>query len=232
MLDSGARPKIGSLTLSFSNVAAYESFDPTRPFESRQLVHNFNRIWSDDLLNCNEVSPELTRARELRPIFAQADDLLDLHSTAQDVEPFWVYLSFEHNAATACAIGRPSVHMVMPKGLGSGVPIIQYGRFADPLNNRCAMVAECGQHFLRSSSALAVDVAKGFLAHFGLISPDEHHAPAAQRRFELLTTVMVKTPQFRFTGPYVGFERFSKDALIATPMATMKSGPCARTAPS
>jgi hypothetical protein len=40
------RPKIGTLTLSFGNVAAYESFDPERPFDSRQITHNLNRIWS------------------------------------------------------------------------------------------------------------------------------------------------------------------------------------------
>ncbi len=226
LLDSGVRPKIGSLTLCFSNVAAYESFDPVRPFESRQLVHNFNRIWSEDLLNSAEVSPELIRARELRPVFSQADHLLDLHSTAQDVEPFWVYLSFERNAAAACAIGRPSVHMVMPQGLGSGVPIIQHGRFADPRGQGCAMVAECGQHFLQNSSNLAIKVARGFLARFGLTDPDPSAVPPVQRRFELLATLMVKTPQFRFTGPYVGFEKFAKDALIATDGDDEIRAPC------
>ncbi|MDP3613115.1 MAG: succinylglutamate desuccinylase, partial [Rubrivivax sp.] len=46
LLDSGVRPNSGTLTISFANVAAYESFDASRPFDSRQLVHNLNRIWS------------------------------------------------------------------------------------------------------------------------------------------------------------------------------------------
>ena len=44
LLDTGVRPLCGTLTVSFANVEAYESFDPARPFESRQLVHNMNRV--------------------------------------------------------------------------------------------------------------------------------------------------------------------------------------------
>ena len=46
LLDTGVRPLLGVLTISFANVGAYESFDPAQPFDSRQLVHNLNRIWS------------------------------------------------------------------------------------------------------------------------------------------------------------------------------------------
>jgi predicted deacylase len=227
LLDTGVRPKIGSLTLSFANVAAYESFDPERPFESRQLVHNFNRIWSEELLNSDQTSSELVRARQLRPVFAQADHLLDLHSTSQAVEPFWVYRSFERNGAAARAVAQPSVHMVMPQGLGSGVPIIEYGRFADASGTACALVAECGQHFLHSSSVLAIEVARNFLSYFGLLEADRHRPlPPQQRRFELLSTRMVKSTAFRFTGPYIGFECFAKDALIATDADEEIRAPC------
>jgi hypothetical protein len=81
LLDSGVRPLIGTLTVSFANVAAYESFDPARPLDSRQLVHNLNRIWSSAWLDGAEDSPELRRARELRPAVAAADHILDIHST-------------------------------------------------------------------------------------------------------------------------------------------------------
>ncbi|MGH8336598.1 MAG: succinylglutamate desuccinylase, partial [Gammaproteobacteria bacterium] len=105
LLDSGVRPLIGTLTISFANVAAYETFDPAQPFESRLLVHNLNRIWSPEWLDGPEDSPELRRARELRPVLAQADHLLDIHSTSQDVEPFWVYPGFARNGDVALAIG-------------------------------------------------------------------------------------------------------------------------------
>ena len=131
LLDTGVRPKIGTLTVSFAHVEAYDAFDAGAPFESRQLVHNLNRIWSDEWLDGTEDSPELRRARELRPVVAAADHILDIHSTAQAVVPFWVYPAFERNAAVALAIGRPRVHLVMPKGLGSGTPLIQHGRHGE-----------------------------------------------------------------------------------------------------
>ena len=95
------RPKIGTLTLSFANVAAYETFDPEKPFDSRLITHNLNRIWSPAWLDGSEDSVELRRAREMRPAVAAADHILDIHSTSQDVVPFWVYPSFERNAAVA-----------------------------------------------------------------------------------------------------------------------------------
>ena len=225
LLDTGVRPRIGTLTVSFSNVAAYESFDPARPFESRQLVHNFNRIWSPQWLDGPEDSPELRRAREMRPVLAAADHILDLHSTSQDVTPFWVYPAFERNAAAALAIGRPSVHMVMPGGLGSGTPIIQHGRHGEADGHGVALVAECGQHFLRSTSALAVEVALDFVAHFGLIERAVQ-AQGPQRRFELLQTLLVKTPEFAFTRPVIGFESYAKGELIATDGVDEIRAPC------
>lgn len=218
LLDTGIRPRVGTLTVSFANVAAYESFDRERPFDSRQLVHNLNRIWSAEWLEGEEDSPELRRARELRPVVAAADHILDLHSTSQEVEPFWVYPAFPRNAEAALAIGRPSVHLVMPEGLGSGTPVIQHGRHGDAASDAgVALVAECGQHFRQATSDLAVEVTLDFLAHFGLI---EARAPAAakppQRRYELLQTYVIRTPAFRFSRPVVGFETFAQGELIAT----------------
>ena len=217
LLDTGVRPLIGTLTISFANVAAYESFDQSRPFESRQLVHNLNRIWSAAELDGTADSPELQRARVLRPVVAAADHILDIHSTSQDVQPFWVYPAYARNAEAALAIGRPPVHLVMPSGLGSGTPLIQHGRHGQADGGGVAVVVECGQHFRQSAADLATAVALDFLAHFGLIAPvADRPAPAEQRRYELLETCMVRTADFRFTRPVQGFEVFAKGDLIAT----------------
>ena len=227
LLDRAIRPAIGTLTVSFANVAAYESFDAAKPFDSRQLVHNLNRVWSTEWLEGSGDSPELRRAREMRPAIAAADHILDLHSTSLAVQPFWVYPAFERNAAAALAIGRPHVHLVMPAGLGSGTPVIQHGRHGDANGAGVALVAECGQHFQQASADLAVAVTLDFLAHFGLI---EQPAPAPerqpQRRFELLETRLVKTESFRFTRPLVGYEEFSKGELIATDGTDEIRAPC------
>lgn len=216
LLDSGVRPRIGTLTVSFANVAAYQSFDPARPFESRQLVHNMNRIWSDTWLDGGEDSPELRRARELRPVVAAADHILDIHSTAQDVQPFWVYPAYARNGAVARTIGRPAVHLVMPQGLGSGTPLIQHGLHGTAEHHGVALVAECGQHFRRETGALAVEVTLDFLGHFGLIERERAVLTAPTQRFELLQTWVVQDPSFRFVRPLVGFETFDEGDLIAT----------------
>ena len=60
-------------------------------------------------------------------------------------------------------------------------------------------------------------MAQDFLAHFGLIAPLANRpAPEAQRRYELLETCMVRTPDFHFTRPLQGFEVFARGELIAT----------------
>jgi predicted deacylase len=228
LLDTGVRPKVGTLTVSFAHVEAYNAFDARQPHENRQIVHNLNRIWSDDWLDGAENSPELKRARELRPVVAAADHILDIHSTSQPVDPFWVYPAFARNTQVAMAIGRPSIHLVMPKGLGSGTPLIQHGRHGEDAGSAgAALVVECGQHFLKSSAEMAVRVSLDFLAHFGIIDRDPARPPPArQRRFELLETRMIKTKSFRFVKPFVGFEVFSEGELIATDGEDEIRAPC------
>ena len=227
LLDTGVRPLQGTLTVSFANVAAYETFDPLRPFDSRQIDHNFNRIWSPEWLDGDEDSVELRRARTMRPVVAAADHILDIHSTSQDVVPFWVYPDFARNARVASALPAPGVHLVMPQGLGSGMPVIQHGRHGQASSNAgAALVAECGQHFKQSSADLAIQVTLDFLGHFGLIERPVRAASQAPRRFELLQTHVVGHADFRFTRPLVGFETFAQGELIATDGDLAIHAPC------
>ena len=57
LLDTGVRPLIGVLTVSFAHVEAYEAFRADDPFANRQIVHNLNRVWSDAWLSGSEDSP-------------------------------------------------------------------------------------------------------------------------------------------------------------------------------
>jgi predicted deacylase len=232
LLDTGVRPLRGTLTVSFANVAAYESFDPADPFKSRQLDHNLNRVWSSEWLDGPQDSVELRRARELRPVVAAADHILDIHSTSQDVVPFWVYPHFARNAAVASALPLPDVHLVMPKGLGSGCPVIQHGRHGEADSDAgAALVVECGQHFLQASADRAIRVSMAFLAHFGLIErADPLTAASAEalphQRFELLRTHVIRNPDFRFVRPLKGFERFAAGELIGHDGDEAITAPC------
>lgn len=243
LLDRGVRPRKGTLTVSFANVAAYESFDVERPFESRQITHNLNRIWSTQWLDGSEDSIELRRAREMRGVVAEADHVLDIHSTAQDVEPFWVYPGHPRNASVARALPRPMIHLVMPNGMSSGTPLIEYGRHGQADGPGAAVVLECGQHFKRASVDLAIAVTQDFLGHFGLIECAAVPGPGSgqerqkepkypssgeseHRAFELLTTHVIKTAEFSFVRPLVGFEVFAKGDLIALDGSEEIRAPC------
>jgi predicted deacylase len=226
LLDSGVRPKIGTLTLSFANVEAYDTFDAGRPFESRLITHNLNRIWSAAWLDGGEDSVELRRARTMRPAVAAADHILDIHSTSHDVVPFWVYPSFVRNAAVAGALPRPEVHLVMPAGLGSGTPLVQHGAHGRPDGPGAALVVECGQHFKQATADLATRVAMDFLGHFGLVDRPAPAPSAPPRRFELLRTHVVRNESFAFARPVIGFETFANGELIATDGPLEIRAPC------
>lgn len=229
LLDRAFRPAIGVLTVSFANVAAYETFDANRPFDSRQITHNLNRIWSTQWLDGHEDSIELRRARELRPVVAAADHILDIHSTSQDVVPFWVYAAYSRNAAVAGSLSQPVTHLQMPHGLGSGTPLIKHGRHGDADGPGVALVVECGQHFKQATADTAIAVARDFLAHYGLAeaSPGGGRSSATHRRFELLQTHLVNDPGFRFVRPLVGFETFDDGELIAIDGDREIRSPCA-----
>ncbi|MDT4805922.1 Succinylglutamate desuccinylase / Aspartoacylase family protein [compost metagenome] len=225
LLDTGVRPKIGTLTVSFANVEAYEAFDIDRPYENRQLVHNLNRIWSPELLDGTGDSPELRRARELRPVLDVADYVLDIHSTRAPVQPFWVYPEFERNAGLAQAVGGPAVHLVMPVGAAPGTGVTAYGRHGEPGIDGGAVVVECGQHFAQSAADLATDVSLRFLAHLGLVDPVPR-VPVAARRFRLLEVHMVTSDDFAFVRPVLGFETFDQGELIAVQAGREIRSPC------
>lgn len=228
LLDTGVRPKIGTLTVSFANIEAYEAFDIDNPYENRQLVHNLNRIWSPQWLDGDEQSPELRRARELRPVLDAADYVLDIHSTRAPVQPFWVYPEMDRNTALAAAVGAPAVQLVMPAGRFPGTGVLNYGRHGDPASDSGgALVVECGQHFAQSAALLATDVTLRFLAHLGLIDAPANSAPAATAQpFRLLEVHMVKSADFTFTRPLLGFEVFNKGELIAINAGEEIRSPC------
>lgn len=228
LLDTGVRPKVGTLTVSFANMEAYNAFDIDNPYENRQLVHNLNRIWSPEWLDGNEQSPELRRARELRPVLDAADYVLDIHSTRAPVQPFWVYPEMARNAALAAAVGAPAVQLVMPAGRFPGTGVLNYGRHGDPASDSGgALVVECGQHFAQSAATLATDVTLRFLAHLGLVdTPASNAPPAPAQPFRLLEVHMVKSEDFTFTRPVLGFEVFDKGDLIAINAGEEIRSPC------
>lgn len=227
LLDNAVRPKIGTLTVSFANIEAYEAFDLERPYENRQLVHNLNRIWTPNCSTAASKAPSCAArascARCWTPPTTSSTSI-----RRAPVQPFWVYYDLPRNAALATAVGTPEVQLVMPAERFPGTGVMGHGRHGDPQSDSGgAVVVECGQHFARSAADLATDVTLRFLGHLGLIdTPASAETAPPARRYMLLEVHMVKSTDFRFTRPVLGFEVFQKGELIAINGGEEIRSPC------
>jgi predicted deacylase len=222
LFDHAVRPVCGSLTLSFANVEAYERFDPARPLDSRFVDRDFNRLWSPAILDGDEQSVEVRRARALRPVFAAADRLLDVHSTTFAVRPMLVYQGIEKAQRLAASLGGPPTHVVSPGAKHDGGLLIEYGAFGDPDASNTALVVECGQHFARSSGKRAIQVALRFLDRCGVLAAEvaaAHMTPVAAkpaRIYEICEVRTCRTENAHFVRPLKGFEEFGEGELIGS----------------
>src|SRR4029078_3061527 len=83
LLREGIRPMRGTLSIVFANVDAYLRFDSARPFASRCIDEDFNRLWTTDVLDCPLDSSGVQRAREWRPLSERTHFLLDILSMSE-----------------------------------------------------------------------------------------------------------------------------------------------------
>lgn len=222
LFERGIRPVRGTLTLAFANVAAYERFDRTRPLDSRFVDRDFNRVWTDEILDGDKASVEAARARALRPIYTAADALLDIHSTTFPVRPMLVYQNHEKCRELAHALKAPPTHIVSSGGKHSGGLLIEFGAFGEAGANNAALVVECGQHFGRSSGDVAVQTTLRFLDRFGMLERDlavQHVQPIPEETpavYVIASVKMCKSAQARFVRPLQGFEEFAAGELIGS----------------
>jgi len=220
LLEQGIRPLRGKLTLVFANVDAYRRFDAAKPFESRFVERDFNRIWDADTLEGPDQTVDVQRARALRHIYAEADALLDIHSTSYAVPPMLIHEPVDKMMPLARHLHSPLHHVLLPGVKHPGRPLIQYGAFGDPQAAPVAVVVECGQHFAAASGGVAIGVTMRFLDFFGMIPADlaaQHPADQGEpRRYEVTDVLVAKTDRFHFTQPFIGFEELPAGTPIAT----------------
>lgn len=221
LLDEGVRPRVGRLTLSFANVAAYERFGPDN-LQSRFVDRDFNRLWHDDLLAADAESVEARRADAMRPLVRTVDRLLDLHSTWHAVLPFFVLSRLARVRQFADALALPARQLLLPDFRHDGYHLIDYGDFAAPQGEAIGLIAECGQHFAQSSAQTAWNVAVRFLQVTGCIGVldagrlgPEPLTGVPVERFEIVAPVMACTDSLRLTCSYTGFVEFKAGELAA-----------------
>ncbi len=209
LLDTGLRPLRGTLSICFANVAAYRTFDSADPFTSRCVDEDYNRLWDNAVLDGPRTSADLARARELRPLYDRADYLLDLHSMTDPCVPLAMAGRQRKGVELARALGMPE-HIIVDGGHAAGRRLRDYAFFDDPADARNALLIECGQHWERSSPAVARQAALLFVRHFGMADAPflERHldarAPPPQKVIEVTDVVTIATDDFVFAVPVAG----------------------------
>ncbi len=208
------RPTRGRLTLAFCNVAAFDRFTPDNPTASRFVDEDFNRVWSADRLDGPQRSVELARARALRPLVDSADFLLDIHSMQQATAPLMMCGPLEKGRRFARDVGIPAI-VVSDEGHAAGRRMRDYGAFGDPASPKNALLVECGQHWEKSSVAVAKDTALRFLDTLGVIEPSvvaRYNLPPKplQKVIEVTHAVTIEGDRFSFAADYRGLEVISR----------------------
>ncbi|MDA0276929.1 MAG: succinylglutamate desuccinylase/aspartoacylase family protein [Proteobacteria bacterium] len=213
------QPARGKLTLAFANVEAFARFDRDDPDRSRYIDEDYNRVWADEALFGKRDSLELRRARKLQPFVDAADNLLDLHSMHEPCRPIMVCGTSEKSAAFSRKLGVPG-DLLIDTGHPAGLRMMERGGFGDPASPRTAVLIECGQHWEKSSEAVAKDTVLRFLKVTGAVESDWADAritlapPKEQRLVRVTEAVVAKSMAFKFAWSFKGLEVIPKAATV------------------
>ncbi len=219
IFELGLKPKQGKLSLVFVNVGAFQRFDPAKPNASRFVDEDFNRVWVESRLDGTEQSAELKRARELRPVFDEADKLLDIHSMGTRSNALMIVHGLEKERALARAVAVPP-WIVCGHGHIQGKRLIEYTPFNDRSNDKTAILVECGQHWEASAARVALDTTLRFLAVTGAIDAEtmmkhvHEKTPKPQTMVDISGGYASKTDAFKFVEPFIGLELFPKAGTV------------------
>jgi len=209
------RPRKGKLTLSFANVEAYRRFDRAKPTASRFVDEDFNRVWSEDVLDGPRDTVELRRARAMRPLVDTVDLLLDIHSMQHKTPALMLAGPTIKGRDLALAVGVPAI-VVRDEGHKAGRRLRDYAGFGDPASAKNALLVECGQHWEKASERIAIETALRFLFELGTVDgafalprlPEA--SPPRQSIVEVTDAVTVHNEDFAFVRDFIGMEVIDK----------------------
>ncbi len=215
-LREGVRPRRGTLTLVFANLAAFDRFDPRDPTASRFVDEDLNRVWAPELLRGPRRTSELERARQLLPVIEAADVLLDLHSMLWPSDPLLIAGPGAAARALGQAVGTPQVS-VSDDGHAAGLRMIDHRRFA---TGAAALLLEGGPHWQPETLAQMEESAARLLRHLGMAEEGAKlppHRDLPPGRFARVTrTVTAGSGDFVFLRPFRGGEVIPvRNTLIA-----------------
>ena len=211
---AGVRLQRGTLSVVFANVDAYHSFDPAKPFDSRCVDEDFNRLWDVATLEASHElrdSSELRRARELRPFYDTVDHLLDLHSMLEPAPPIALAGDTKKGLALARAVGIPE-YVLIDSGHTAGRRLRDYRDFGNEQSTKSALLVECGQHWEAAAGEVAKQIVLRFLRYFQVLDEQwlvdrlDTEIPISQRVIDISTVVTAKTAEFHWFRSLRGLE--------------------------
>jgi hypothetical protein len=220
LLEAGVRPRQGSLTLAFCNLAAFDRFDPTAFDASRFVDEDLNRQWSAERI-AEAGTLERRRAGELLPFVQRAQWLLDLHSMHEQGEPLLLAGPHARNLELARRLRAPE-HVVVDEGHQDGTRMRDFGHFGLPdvqAGGSRSLLVECGFHGDTSSRDVAQDMSARFLVEAQVLDAGAvsdalpgWRRPDAPRQWVLRVTggVAAHSNKFRFLGAYHGLQVIRK----------------------
>lgn len=219
LLAAGLRPRRGTLTLAFCNLAAFDRFDARNYAPARFVDEDMNRVWSEDKLSA-PISQERRRAAELRPWVEQADWLLDFHSMSNSDVPLQLTGLEQRNIDLALALGNPAT-IIADAGHAAGVRMRDFGRFGEAGDNGTrSLLIECGFHGAPEARGVAADQMARFLVQAGTVDrsdiPAAWFAPGAplQRALRVTHAVAATSADFRFAEAWKGLEMLPKAGTV------------------
>ena len=213
------RPARGKLSLSFANVAAFSGFDPATPHASRFVDEDFNRVWNPATLDGPRHSIELTRARAMRPVIDQVDQLFDIHSMHDPHGPVMISGPLAKGIALAKQVGLP-LHIVADHGHANGTRMRDYGGFGDPASLKNALLVECGQHWEHAAAHMAWQSTWRFLRVCDIVDRDLANAQidpaslATPRVVRVTDAVIAHHQDFVFADGLRGLSVIAKQGTL------------------
>ncbi len=219
LLTLGFKPARGKLILSFNNIAAFNTFNPDKPDDSRFIDEDLNRVWSPNKLDSQGSSVELNRARQLRPFVDQADYLLDLHSMHEAAPPMLVCGPLEKGRQFGRLLGTPR-YLMTDMGHSLGTRLRDYGQFGQTDSPKQAALLEAGQHWQASALRCAKNVTSAFLLQTKATALSDlptgwlTEPNTQQTSLQVTEAIEPLTHSFQFSANFKGFEQLAAHDLI------------------
>ncbi len=172
---------------------------------------DLNRLWDFafvETLREEAWGYEHHRALALKPLLAELDVFLDLHSATTATPPFAVTNGIERAESLADRIGAAFVVEAW-HGLADKV-IIGFLK----LEGVPALSVECGAHDDPELSEKAYHIALGFLRATRAIDDATETPSAGAPRVHVMETITKPSVEFRFGQDWTGFQQLEPGALV------------------